>query len=270
MRAILFGLLILLFSAGATSALSLSNAGGGDWKYYREITVKENSGSTLTDYQILIELNSANFDFSKAKPDGSDIRFVDSEGNELSYWIEEWSSGKAKIWVKVPAIQANGQTKIKMYYGNPSANAVSDGDATFEFFDDFERAGLDTTKWNFLSSRGSCASLSVQYGYAKLDAPNDCDAELRTKLTFSRDIAVEYQVISTGKQADGSGGIGTTYGDSENTNAYEFALEHKSYDSLYSKACRDAKCPRCSCISQERLFFSAEQYGKYVFCCENR
>ena len=66
-------MLIFLFSIGTVSAFSLS--GGGDWKYYKEITIKENSGKTLTNYQILVELNSANFDFSKAKSDGSDIRF---------------------------------------------------------------------------------------------------------------------------------------------------------------------------------------------------
>jgi len=135
---ILIGFLFLIFSTGVASAADLSNSGGGDWKYYREITIKENSGKTLTDYQVMIELNSANFDFTKAKSDGSDVRFVDSGGNELSYWIEEWSSGRAKVWVKVPHIPANGEAKIRMYYGNPNANAVSDGDKTFEFFDDFD------------------------------------------------------------------------------------------------------------------------------------
>jgi len=34
-----------------------------------------------------------------------------------------------------------------MYYGNPSASSASDGDATFEFFDDFEGDSLNTSKW---------------------------------------------------------------------------------------------------------------------------
>ena len=41
--------------------MAFSNSGGGDWKYYKEITVKENSGKTLTDFQVLLELNPANF-----------------------------------------------------------------------------------------------------------------------------------------------------------------------------------------------------------------
>jgi|GEM_PF-6025214 len=46
MRKVVLCLLIFLFSIGTVSAFSLS--GGGDWKYYREITIKENSGKTLT------------------------------------------------------------------------------------------------------------------------------------------------------------------------------------------------------------------------------
>ena len=69
-KIIAFGIvLVFLFSVTIGMASTLSNSGGGDWSYYEEITVKENSGKTLTDFQVLIELNSANFDFSKAKPD---------------------------------------------------------------------------------------------------------------------------------------------------------------------------------------------------------
>ena len=39
-----------------------------DWKYRRAITIQ--SDNALTDYQILVQLNSTNFDFSKANPDG--------------------------------------------------------------------------------------------------------------------------------------------------------------------------------------------------------
>lgn len=35
-----------------------------DWAYSDLITIQENSGSDLTDYQILVELNASNFDFS--------------------------------------------------------------------------------------------------------------------------------------------------------------------------------------------------------------
>ncbi|WP_297489916.1 DUF2341 domain-containing protein [Thermococcus sp.] len=119
------------------------------WKYYREVTIREQSGQTLENFQVLIELNSDNFDFSKAKPDGSDIRIVDEDGNFLPYWIEEWnvSAKRAKIWTIVPRIPANGEVKLKLYYGNPNAQSRSDGEKVFEFFDDFNGNQLDTGKW---------------------------------------------------------------------------------------------------------------------------
>ena len=134
-----------------------------DWHYRREITIQENSGNNLTDYQIKIVLNSSNFDFSKANSDGSDIRFVDSDDTTpLSYWIEKWDSvnQEAIVWVKVPNIPASGTTTIYMYYGNPSATSESNGDATFEIFDHFEGTSLNTSKWNSYLDSGSSITVS--------------------------------------------------------------------------------------------------------------
>lgn len=114
-------LLIMLIISGfiniVAAAPSLSNSGGGSWQYYKEITIRENSGSILSDYQIPISLSSSNFP-TNAWSDGADIRFTDSNGNELNYWIESWDSvnSNAKIWVKVPTITANSNTIIRMYY----------------------------------------------------------------------------------------------------------------------------------------------------------
>jgi PGF-CTERM protein/uncharacterized repeat protein (TIGR01451 family) len=140
-KIVAFGLVIaLVLSVSIASALS--NSGGGDWGYYREITIKENSGKTLSDYQVLVELSPSNFP-DKAKMDGSDLRFAE-DGKELSYWIEDYDAEAktAKIFVKVPNISASGEAKIKMYYGNEKASGVSDGDKVFEFFDDFDENAL--------------------------------------------------------------------------------------------------------------------------------
>ncbi len=105
------------------------------WKYVRPIyldpaTPKEN-------YQVKIELNTSNFDYSKVRPDGGDLRFYQEDGTKLNYWLENWNPhGTSIIWVKVAT---KGTKKIYMYYGNLTATTESSGTATFDFFDDFEK-----------------------------------------------------------------------------------------------------------------------------------
>ena len=110
-----------------------------DFKYRRPIVIRNDNKEELKDFQVRVVLNAANFDFSKTKSDGSDIRFKDGDRN-LPYWIEKWDSrGKeAIVWVKVPELPARSEKTVYMYYGNPNASSESDGAAVFEFFDDFE------------------------------------------------------------------------------------------------------------------------------------
>jgi len=107
-----------------------------NFNYIRPIYIK---GSTkdLRDYQIKIVLNSNNFPLEKCKPDGSDIRFRDNTGQVLPHWIESWSVDEAIIWCKVPFIPANEITDIWIIFGNPNAESESNGELTFDFFDDF-------------------------------------------------------------------------------------------------------------------------------------
>jgi len=100
--------------------------------YKRQVTVTEQSGNDLTDYQVLIELDSTNFDFSHANEDGSDIRFYDGS-NLYPYWIEKWDSvnQEARVWVKVPSIPASSSTSFYMYYGNPNVVSASSPELTF-------------------------------------------------------------------------------------------------------------------------------------------
>lgn len=121
------------------------------WTYRKQITVDNTSNSNaLTDYQIRIDLDNTNFNFSKANSNGSDIRFTDDdETTLLSYWIEKYdnTNQKAIIWVKIPSISANSTKTIYLYYGNASATSESNGDNVFEFFDDFDGSNLDAGKW---------------------------------------------------------------------------------------------------------------------------
>ncbi|NMG82954.1 MAG: DUF2341 domain-containing protein [Methanosarcinales archaeon] len=107
--------MIVMLAAGWLLLAALpapASAGLVGFQYQREIAICENSGETLRDYQVLVELAGSDFP-GEAQPDGDDIRFTDADGRELSYWIEEFDAGskRAVIWVKVPLIPANGEAK---------------------------------------------------------------------------------------------------------------------------------------------------------------
>ena len=160
--------LILFCSINTCSALSYS--GGGEWNYSDEITIVENSGQNLVDHQVLIALDSSNFDFSKAQEFGYDLRF-ESGTKQLKYWIEEWDmdAEKASIWVKIPLIPASGNAKIKMYYGNPLANEDISGSSTFLFFDDFSGSSVGFGDWESFYTGGG--KIKVDSGMVRLIVP---------------------------------------------------------------------------------------------------
>ncbi len=134
------------------------------WSYRRPITIS--STVDVNDYTVKIELNTSNFDFNKANPDGSDIRFTLDDGTTtIPYWIEIWSPTFARIWVRVPRIQAPSTT-IYLYYGNPSATSESNGYQTFLFFDDFEGNTLNP-QWDYNASQGT-TTIEVNNGFLKI------------------------------------------------------------------------------------------------------
>jgi len=150
-----------------------SNSGGGTWQYYKDITIS-NTGGDLTDYQVLVHLDEK---LEHAQDNGADIRFSNVDRAELKYWIEDWYStgNDAKIWVKVPSVPADRNARIRMYYGNPKAFSSSDGDATFDFFDDFSTRTLKSD-WIFFNPGGDDAvSQTERPGWIRIKVRGDSD-----------------------------------------------------------------------------------------------
>ena len=82
------------------------------WVYRKPINITENSGSTLTDYQILVTVDTQSLiSAGKMRTNGGDIRFTDTDGTTLiNYWVESGiNTTSTKIWVKVPSISASAQ-----------------------------------------------------------------------------------------------------------------------------------------------------------------
>jgi hypothetical protein len=178
------------------------------WDYRTEILITENSGNSLLDYQLLINLDTATLiSEGKMKVDGGDIRFSDIIGNEISYWIESGiNTADTSIWVKVPSIPALGTTIIYMYYGNPLASTTSDGDSVFLLFDDFNDNIFDTSKWNVVAG-----SVSESGGILQLNQMTDVHS--------TGTINGQSMVVETRKQRIGSYEA-FTYFDSTTTNDF--------------------------------------------------
>ncbi|WP_321430249.1 DUF2341 domain-containing protein [uncultured Methanolobus sp.] len=174
----------------------------------KAITISPSADGTLTDYQMSFNITYE----PEMQPDFDDLRFADEKGVLLPYWIEDkTNSSSAKVWVKVPEIDATSGVTIKMYYGNSTVESESDGDAVFEFFDDFS-SSLDTDKWTIVynTPNGGNCDVVTEDGKLKVSAQGpayavQAEAYVKTKSSFNYEntpLEIEYladQVISSGE-----------------------------------------------------------------------
>jgi hypothetical protein len=87
------------------------------------------------NFPVLVRLSSEQFDFSQAKADGGDVRFVKRDGTLLAREIERWDpvTGHAELWVRVDTVYGNDESQyIVMYWGNPAATDGSESAAVFD------------------------------------------------------------------------------------------------------------------------------------------
>jgi hypothetical protein len=97
------------------------------------------------------------------REDYGDIRFVNSTGAELAYYLwPGYDSSSARFCVRLVGADSTGM--LMVWYGNPTATTTSDGDATYEFFDQFDGDTLGTS-WG-----STAGSPTVGSGRLRLDA----------------------------------------------------------------------------------------------------
>jgi len=112
------------------------------------VTITEQSGNDLVDYPIKVEITDPGF-FEEC-PDQKYIECYFQDGSWIPHFTELFdpANNKAVIWVKVPQIPANGTVKVFIKVNPSRTEDLSNGEAVFEFFDDFEGTELDTSKWS--------------------------------------------------------------------------------------------------------------------------
>src|SRR5690606_17655979 len=119
-KVLILSILILLIGIPVVLLMKAREASSwydDDWELRVPITVSY-TGSTLTDYDVLVEIDTQSLvSASKLQSDCDDLRFVDSnDSTVLNYWIESGcNTTTTQIWVRIPNIPNGGKT-IYMYY----------------------------------------------------------------------------------------------------------------------------------------------------------
>ena len=231
----------------------------GDIKLTGEIKIKDNSGHNLSNYPVLVWLKASDFP-TDITENGSNIRFTDSDGKnkELNYWIESWdnNSKTGAVWVKVPNIPANGETKIRMGYVDAKAPPKSDGDATFDFFDDFEDGSVDSNKWVIYSDNGSINEVDGEL-QIRSNSMADSIVDLISKEKYGPGVAMKFRAgVSEGHRLDHKGlgfmsdNAGVNFNQLENYIYWRGQKDKLYVSNKYPSTSADEVCCGCTLIEQ--------------------
>ena len=138
----------------------------------RKLTINNNSGSALTDYQKLITVAY----IAPMQTNFNDIIFAYSNGTDIPYWIEsKTDSNTAAVWIKVNLPNNGsgiaGNNTVYMYYGNPTISSISDGTG-FDLYNNLtpytDHGGADWTPSNSSSIVGyhyNVGTFTITSGY---------------------------------------------------------------------------------------------------------
>jgi biopolymer transport protein ExbB len=91
------------------------------------------AGYPLVGFPTLVTLTPAAIDYGAINADGSDLRFVLTDGttvvpHELDTFVDD---GTTRIWVRIPAIGPGTTPQVWLYHGNPAAASNQDAPGVF-------------------------------------------------------------------------------------------------------------------------------------------
>ena len=191
------------------------------WNYRQEIKFNNPSSTLLSDFQVQFVLPTASLiSNSKAQANGSDLRIVDFNGNDLNFWIDDdtYNTSSTSFWVKMDSLAPNGNTSIFMFYGKTGEISNSNGSATFEMFDDFNGSIL-SSKWSSCDSSNN--NITISNGNLILGSSSGNNASIISDSIFSDSepvtVEIDLETISNGKlflgieSSSTSSGLGMSY-----------------------------------------------------------
>lgn len=183
------------------------------WKSKSVILINNTGNATnLIDYQVALNVT---YD-SDMNVDFSDLRVInETSASTVPFWNESAVQGSyINIWFNASYIAASSWTNDTyfLYYNNSGASSVSDGVATFEFFDDFEDG--DVSDWYAVHDTPLMEAVEdpVYRGTYSYHVAADVDAEYSGKNMSSIDnFAIHFQVRSPETNTNKYPRTGTDY-----------------------------------------------------------
>ena len=150
------------------------------WSYCRNITMPASKiSSDLSDFPMMLKLNSSRIDYSNTQNSGEDIRIVNAPcnqgGSTVPHEIEEWNeSGDSFVWFKVSSLSSTTDTVYSYYYGNAG---VADSQNSTGLWNDY--VGVwHMTETNAIDSKynhNGTASGNVAQTTGQISTANDFD-----------------------------------------------------------------------------------------------
>lgn len=122
----------------SSSALAWWNP---DWGHRQKIALDTSAAGAdikenLSNVMIAVRLHTGNFVFADAKPDGSDLRFVDGDDKTpLKHHIERWDTTNelAIIWVQASKVTGGSAAEsLWLYFGNSKVSAGDEAKLSYD------------------------------------------------------------------------------------------------------------------------------------------
>lgn len=121
------------------------------WDKRKAILISNETAGTLTDFQVRVTISiNANM-----QADCGDIRITNAAGDVLDFYIQEYDTRRAIVWIEVDSIPVGGCDVYCYYDTVATSTTTSNGKNTFLAFDDFSAGSLDTDMWG--TAAGSTA-----------------------------------------------------------------------------------------------------------------
>lgn len=185
---VLFALSVTVISYGLGANGAISGNGGSvqsggwlsGWQYRKAHNITGSTAGAQFNYQVMLNVHyDYGYDIGgevylngKCRSDFGDVRFTDTTGGNLSYWIQQKVDAvQALFWVKIGYIpQSPAFTTIYVYYGNPNTTTASNRNWVFPLYSDFEDGTTQgwTISWGTFVTVNGVSTQSYEGVYSRV------------------------------------------------------------------------------------------------------